>query len=56
MAPEVHEKLSHYQTLVVKQLTVKSNDNGDQSEANIGAQLSENLHEIKSLVIKAKKN
>lgn len=55
--PDVYDKLFHYQTLVVKQLTGKStNEDADDGEISIGAQLSENLNEIKALAMKTKKS
>ena len=59
ITPEVHEKLTEYQTLVIKQLSNKAVNAGDASskdeEASIGIQLSESLNDIKLLATKAKK-
>jgi len=59
VTPEVHEKLTQYQTLVIKQLSNRAVDAGEVStkdeESSIGAQLSESLNDIKLLAAKTKK-
>ena len=60
VAPEIHAKLTQYQSLVVKQLSGKATSDSEASaegeeEAGVGAQLSEQLNDIKLLAVKAKK-
>ena len=60
VTPETHEKLTQYQSLVVKQLSRRPASDSETSsknedEASIGAQLSEQLNDIKLLAVKAKK-
>ena len=58
MSPDDHTKLTHYQGLVVKQLTTGSEvteETGDDSGKNMEVLMSEGLNEIKDIALSNKK-